>query len=150
MNIFKIFRFLLFYIFFMKRFIQIILGIVTSFVALTSIGGGIAILTGMDKFPIEWLDGTPFKSYTIPAILLMVLVGGSASLAAINVLFKRKYAHLYSLISGILLIGYILVEIIILKQVPSGPTPIEIFYLVLGIIISIIAIIAMILRYKTT
>jgi hypothetical protein len=131
----------------MKRFIQIILLIVTSFVALTSIGGGIAILTGIDKFPIEWLDGTPFKSFVIPAILLLILVGGSASLAAINVLFKRKYAHRCSFISGIFLIGYILVEILILKQVPPGPTPIEIFYLMLGIIISAIAII---FRHKTT
>jgi len=131
----------------MKRFIQIILGIVTSFVALTAIGGGTAILTGVDKFPIEWLHGTPFKSYTIPAILLIVLVGGSASLAAINILFKRKYALCYSLISGISLICYLLVEILILKQVPPGPTLIEIFYLLLGIIISVLAIIS---QHKTT
>lgn len=147
MNIFNISRLLLFYIFFMKRFIPIILGIVTSFVALTAIGGGIAILTEVDKFPIEWLDGTPFKSYIIPAILLIVLVGGSASLSAINILLKRKHTLRYSLITGILLIGYILVEIIILKQVPPGPTPIEIFYLVLGIIIFFLA---MLPNKKTT
>lgn len=131
----------------MQRYFQIILGILTSFVALTAIGGGIAILTEIDKFPVEWLNGSPFKSYKIPAILLIVLVGGSAFLAAINILFKRKNALRYSFISGIILIGYIIVEILILKQIPPGPTPIEIFYLMLGTIISAIALI---FQHKTT
>jgi hypothetical protein len=124
----------------MQRYFQIILGILTSFVALTAIGGGIAILTEIDKFPIEWLDETPFKSYTIPAFLVIILVGGGALLAAINILFKRKNASRYSFISGIILICYIIVEILLLKQIPPGPTPIEIFYLMLGTIISAIAL----------
>ena len=131
----------------MQRYFQIILGILTSFVALTAIGGGIAILTEIDKFPVEWLNGTPFKSYIIPAFLLIVLVGGGALLAAINILLKRKNALRYSFISGIILIGYIIVEILILKQIPPGPTPIEIFYLMLGTIISAIALI---FQHKTT
>jgi len=116
--------------------LSVFLGILTGFVALTAIGGGIAILVELDKFPIEWLDGTPFKSFNIPAILLIVFVGGSTAMATINITLGKKNALRYSIVSGFLLTGFILVEILILKQVPPGPTPIEIFYLLTGIIIS--------------
>ena len=56
---------------------RIIIGIIAGFIALTAIGGGIVILTGVDQFPLEWLEGTPFPDYTIPALLLSVVVGGS-------------------------------------------------------------------------
>ncbi|OFX89031.1 MAG: hypothetical protein A2W99_02510 [Bacteroidetes bacterium GWF2_33_16] len=120
----------------MKKMLSVFLGILTGFVALTAIGGGIAILVELDKFPIEWLDGTPFKSFNIPAILLIVFVGGSTAMATINITLGKKNALRYSIVSGFLLTGFILVEILILKQVPPGPTPIEIFYLLTGIIIS--------------
>ncbi|MCK7534629.1 MAG: hypothetical protein MZV63_28310 [Marinilabiliales bacterium] len=119
----------------MKRFIQIILGILTSFVALTAIGGGTAILTEFDKFPIEWLDGTPFRSYVIPAFLLIILVGGSALFAAINIIFKEVCTSLYINFrnsSDLLFAGR---DTSFLNRFHQDFTPIEIFYLIVGIIL---------------
>ena len=64
---------------------RIVISIIAGFIALTAIGGGIAILTGVDEFPLEWLEGTPFPNYTIPALLLSVVVGGSALVTAVAI-----------------------------------------------------------------
>ena len=68
----------------MVRALRVVLFIVDLFVALTAIGGGIALFTGLEsdeRIPPEWLDGTPFKSYVIPGLILAVVVGGSAAIA---------------------------------------------------------------------
>ena len=36
-----------------------------GFVALTATGGGLALATGIDPFPLAWLEGTPFASYLV-------------------------------------------------------------------------------------
>ena len=114
--------------------LRILIGIVTAFVALTAIGGGLALFFGLEasRFPVEWLQGTPFMDYTIPGLILAIAVGGS-SLAATVLIFARNPAYpLVSMISGCLLVGFIIVEVLILKQVPPGPTVTELFYFVIG------------------
>ena len=119
----------------------IIIGLLTGFIALTAIGGGIALLTGAEanRFPIEWLDGTPFKDYTIPALLLAIAVGGSSLVACLAILRGRNVATPASMLAGLIMMGYIVVEVMILKQVPPGPTPIEYLYFGLGLAICLLA-----------
>lgn len=119
-----------------SKIIRIVICILTAFVALTAIGGGIAMLTGADRFPVEWLRGTPFADYTIPALVLAVVVGGSSLLAALLVFTKRELGARVAIIAGLLLVGYICVEVLILKQLPPGPTWIEIMYFVLGALVA--------------
>ena len=114
---------------------RITIGFIAGFIALTAIGGGIAILTGVDPFPPEWLAGTPFPDYTIPALLLSVVVGGSALVATIAIFMRGNKGILAAMIAGAIMMGYIIVEVLILKQVPPGPTGIEIFYFVLGLLL---------------
>jgi len=113
----------------------IAIGILTGFVALTAIGGGIAMLVGADKFPLEWLQGTPFKDYTIPALILAIVVGGSSLLATVMIFMGHKVAMRASMVGGLILVGQIVVEVLILKQVPPGPTVIEVVYFILGLVI---------------
>ena len=115
--------------------IRILIAILTGFIALTAIGGGIAILTGADPFPLAWLAGTPFTDYTIPALLLAIAVGGSALLAALLVLRPGRAGILATLAAGLIMAGYIVGEVLILKQTPPGPTWIEIIYFGLGVAI---------------
>jgi hypothetical protein len=53
--------------------------VVDVFVALTALGGGIALATGLeaDRFPLDWLRGTPFRNYVIPGLILAGVVGGA-------------------------------------------------------------------------
>lgn len=110
----------------------------TAFDALTAIGGGCAMLTGLDRFPLVWLQGTPFTSYTIPAVLLTG-VGGCALAAAGLVLARWPVGWLVSMAAGILMSGYQTVEVLLLHdgQWISG---IEAFYFGLGAAIFLLAV----------
>ena len=114
------------------KIVRIVLGAVAAFIALTAIGGGIAILTGVDQFPLEWLAGTPFNDYTIPALLLAVVVGGTALLAAVEVFLRRPFAVPAAILAGLAMVGYIVGELVLLKQPAPRPTTIEWLYLALG------------------
>jgi hypothetical protein len=49
---------------------------------------------------VAWLAGTPFSDYTIPGLLLAMVVGGSALLAATTVFIHREWAVLISALAG--------------------------------------------------
>jgi len=73
------------------KLVRIVIGVPAAFNALSAIGGGIALLAGTSKdgvlieaggqarFPLEWLQDTPFSDYTIPALILTIGVGGVRS-----------------------------------------------------------------------
>ena len=47
--------------------VRVALFVVDVFVAVTAVGGGIALIAGpeADRFPIDWLTGTPFSSTSV-------------------------------------------------------------------------------------
>ena len=51
---------------------EVALLILAGFVALTAIGGGIALAAGLEgeRFPAEWLEGSPFEDYRVPGLIL--------------------------------------------------------------------------------
>jgi hypothetical protein len=114
--------------------LRIAIGVLTGLIALTAIGGGIALLSGAEgaRFPLEWLQDTPFKDYTIPALLLTIVVGGSSLIACITIFRNLKNSIVLSLVAGGIMVGFIIVEVLILKQIPPGPTSIEKMYFILG------------------
>ena len=116
--------------------IPILILLLAGFVALTAIGGGVAMLAGVDRFPLAWLAGTPFRDFTIPALLLAAVVGGSALLAALATWRRWQHAAAATVAAGLLLAGYVTVEVLLLAQVPPGPTSIEGFYIAVGLILA--------------
>lgn len=104
-----------------------------ALVALTAIGGGLAMLFGLDRFPAEWLEGTLFPDYTLPALILAVVVGGSALFSAIVIWRRQELGVLAAMAAGLVLAGYIFIEVIVLKQAPPGPTVMEQIYFVTGL-----------------
>ncbi len=87
-----------------------------GFAALSAIWGGLAILVGWIQFPMEWLRASPFTDYTVPALVLFIVVGGSALLAA---LAEWRLSVLRAWISagaGVIMMGWIVVEIAIIQQ----------------------------------
>jgi hypothetical protein len=57
--------------------IHYLLGGLLAFGALNAFGGGYYGLAGASGVPTEWLAGTPFSDYTVPSVILFVVVGGS-------------------------------------------------------------------------
>ncbi|MEL6446085.1 MAG: hypothetical protein AAFQ86_17785 [Bacteroidota bacterium] len=105
----------------------------SAFHGLTATGGGLAMLTGLERFPAAWLRGTPFRTYTVPALLLTgVGVGG---LVATGLLAgRRPGAGSATLASGLLMAGFIASEVLLLDQDPPGPTPTETVYFASGLV----------------
>lgn len=118
------------------RVARIGLALVEVFVALTAIGGGGALLAGLEaeRYPLESLAGTPFSSFLMPALLLAIVVGGSAAVAAMATLVVRFGAWRVpgSGAAGVILMGWILGEVLILR--PVSWTWIEIVCFGLGIV----------------
>ncbi len=98
-----------------------VLFVANVFVALTAVLGGITLALGVDKFPAQWLTGTPFRSYLIPSLILTVIVGGSATVAAMTVLRKSDDGALLSIIAGLILTGWLLGERLILPKAAFVP-----------------------------
>ncbi len=113
--------------------LQITLFALALFVAVTAIGGGAAILSGLERnnFPQRWLDGTPFRSFTIPGVMLATIVGGTALAAVIVLPISSDVGTIVSLAAGIILIGWILGEIKLLNT--PGVSRTEITYLAIGL-----------------
>jgi hypothetical protein len=117
-----------------------------AFIAVSAIDGGAALLRG--KFAqyvtVEWLAGTPFSDYTFPGLVLVGVVGGTALLAAMTVFIYRQWALLVSLLAGLVMAGFLIVEAAILDPKVGGDLlPIvlgmQLLYFVPGVAIAVLA-----------
>ena len=91
--------------------IRIVLVVVDAAVGLTAIGGGIALAAGLEgeRYPVEWLTGTPFSSYLMPGLILSVAVGGSAAAAAVLIVTTPEVGAWVSVLAGVILTGQIVI-----------------------------------------
>jgi hypothetical protein len=90
------------------------------------------------RFPLEWLRRTPFGGYVVPGLILAV-VGGSAAVAAVAILISPSTGALASVVSGVVMMGWIVGEVLLLKQ-PSW-TWIEVFYFAFGLAMAALGLI---------
>ncbi|WP_426519150.1 hypothetical protein ACPPVQ_04750 [Diaminobutyricibacter sp. McL0618] len=85
--------------------------VVSVFNALSAIAGGIAILaTDGLGMPSSMLAGGPFTTFTWPGLILLVVVGGSQTLAAVLLIARRPSALLWSAVAGFGMMIWIFVE----------------------------------------
>jgi hypothetical protein len=113
------------------RNIRIALLVIDAFVAVTAVIGGLALVMGLEgnRFPLKLLESTPFSSYMMPGLILMVVVGGSASIAMAALLRGLDRGAPASIVAGAMLMGWITGETLLLHQ----PSWFEAFYFALGV-----------------
>ena len=106
---------------------RIALVVIEAFIGPGAIGGGIAILTNAFNFhqwlPRSWLAGTPFGDYTIPGLLLLIVVGGGMLLAVACVFVQREWAVLLSAAMGLVMIGFESCEAAIIDRYAQAVVP---------------------------
>ena len=71
---------------------------------------GISLLTGAILASLDVLQGSLFVDYTVPALSLMVIVGGSMLLAAATILTGREIGVLASAFAGPAMMIFEIVE----------------------------------------
>jgi hypothetical protein len=85
---------------------------VDLFEATSAILGAAGLAIGFMGVPLSVLAGTPFQDFTVPALLLGFVVGGSALAAAIITAFGPPGAGaLASGAAGCITVGWLIVEI---------------------------------------
>ncbi len=92
--------------------IRTLLGALLAFGALNAFGGGYYGLSGADRVPREWLEGSPFTDYFVPSLILFVVVGGTLALAAVGV-FRRHLGRAGAWAAAAVLLGWIVVQVTI-------------------------------------
>lgn len=99
----------------------------TGFLAVTATIGGGAILLDILGLNEADLDGSPFASYVVPGLALLVLVGGTATVAAIALRRSATSAPLVAAASGLAIVIF---EIVQMRYIAFHP--LQVAYLVVG------------------
>lgn len=101
--------------------------VLESFIGLCALAGGIAIMTGAFGFdqwlPLSFLDGTPFTDYTVPGLVLFLVVGGGMVLAATTVAIQREWTVLLSAAMGLVMVGFETIEALAIDRNPQAVVP---------------------------
>jgi hypothetical protein len=119
------------------RLLRGTLAVLAALIAFTTIQGAIFVVPTM---PRAWLHQgllTPFADYTIPALALGILCGGSALVALVTLLMRVRIGALLTVVAGILMVGFELVEIVVVGFTPvlyptQPPAWLQVFYLIAG------------------
>ena len=89
--------------------------VVVLFNAVSAVGGSIAMLfTNGLGMPTSFLENSPFTSFFLPALILLVVVGTQA-LAAGLLLGYRESSLLWTAFAGFAMIIWILTETVIIR-----------------------------------
>lgn len=115
---------------------------VTVFNAVTAIVSGIALLaTDGLGMPAEFLADSPFSSFTLPGLILIVVVGGTQALAAGLLIARRESALLWTAVAGFGMLIWIFTEIALILEwswlqvvyVATGTAQLALVFALLGI-----------------
>ncbi|HRO46285.1 hypothetical protein [Agriterribacter sp.] len=100
---------------------RIILLILLCFVGITVVVcGGIMMLYPdgvILQLQHDTLKPTPFKTFFIPGLVLLLCPGLSCSIAAAMVLLNRKQWYRWCLTGGVMITGWIIVQMILLQTI---------------------------------
>ena len=111
--------------------------VLQAFVAFTTIFGALLVVPTL---PLEWIQRGPMSDYTIPAIVLGVVCGGTALAALLLLLVDSENAGAASMVAGAMVIAFELVEILVvgLSIVVHGADNLvswlQVFYIGIGIV----------------
>lgn len=116
-----------------------VLIIFLSFVALTAIPAGLLLIAdpggGSMGMSADLLSNTPFHSFFVPGLILLLIVGGSAMIGLFLIIIHSWWSYRIALTSGIILMIWILDELIFIPDYHW----IQGLYLAIGILISLTA-----------
>jgi hypothetical protein len=125
------------------KVIRLTIFVLVVFGALTTLAGGIGLLTRAIAAPLDWLEGSPFIDYTIPGFALAIIVGGSMLLAAGTILTGREIGVIASGFAGLAMMIFEIVEAPVIDPYAGSSLSValslQVFYFTLGLAIFVLA-----------
>jgi len=122
-----------------RKTLYIALIVLTIFLALTALAGGIQLLEGTYAPSVDMLNSSLFKDYTIPGLALGLIVGGSAIFAAVLLIRKSKYSILFATTAGVIIMFFEFVEVLAIGSPVGVARTLQIFYYGLGTVIVVVS-----------
>jgi len=113
-----------------RRRSKLLMGLLL-FNAVSSVAGGVALMTALIPEQSEWVQHNDFPSLYFPGVILMAIVGGSAALAAVAMVKQSPGWELASLLSGVIMVFWIIGEIASIR----GFHFLQIVYLLTGLLV---------------
>lgn len=116
---------------------------------LSGILGGIGLMMNPTGDPLgipqAWLEGSMFEDYMIPGIILFSVLGLYPLMIFGGLLKRNSWAWPGTLVLGIALVIWIVVEILIIGYHPSPP--LQLIYGIIGILIIILVLVPSVRNY---
>ena len=85
-------------------------------IAINAVYGGIGLMVNGMGMPRDWLDSTPFHSWTVPGLFLLAVIAVPMSVAAVGELARWRRADAASVVAGVVLVGWIAVQLLVLRR----------------------------------
>jgi hypothetical protein len=85
------------------------------FMAVQGIAGGVGFAFGISGAPPELLSGTPFSSFFIPGMLLLLTVGGFSLVAGVLTIRDSFAGAAASVFAGCVVLGWIVGELYVVS-----------------------------------
>jgi len=123
----------------LNRIERMAIVLVGALIAVSAVGGAVGLVGGGVQFPLAWLAGTPFGSYTLPGLILGVVVGGSALIAALLVPRRHPLGVLAALGAGLIQVGWIVGEVILVGTTGNLMLFLQVAYFALGAALAALA-----------
>ena len=116
-----------------------LLFILVSFIAVTSTLSGLLMIShpdgGILNLPLGLLDGTPFKNFLIPGILMTTIVGLVNLLAVFFNMQRHPNRYNWAMAGGIMISGWIIAQMILTREIHW----LHFIYLSIGLLIILIS-----------
>ena len=116
-----------------EKNIRIGVVIADLFEAASAFLGAVGLVVGFMAIPVSVLAGTMFTDFTVPALLLGFVVGGSALAAGIITAFQfgpRHFDAFASAVAGAITVGWLTIEIMLIGLGSWA----QVFWLVVGVV----------------
>lgn len=86
-------------------------------VAASAVYGGVGLIAGNAiGMPDDWLAGTPFGSWVLPGVLLLLVVAAPMTVAAVLELRRSRWAAVASVAAGAAQIGWIAAQLLVMQR----------------------------------
>jgi hypothetical protein len=99
------------------RFARTLLALETL-LTVGAVGGGTALMSNPSSaMPAGLLAGTPLQSWFWPGVALVLLIAVPAAAVAVGTITGREYAHTGHVLVGAALVGWIVVQLMVLGPI---------------------------------
>ena len=89
---------------------------VEALIGASAIYGGIGLIRDGMGMPAEWLDSTPFGSWALPGVFLLVVIAVPMFTAAAAEILRSRWAYLASLTAAACQLVWIVAQVLILQR----------------------------------